>query len=160
MLTPVEARTVVLKHAKIKGNPAKAPVTPALPSRWPPVAGVGVSYFVYATRGLSTSTVQNEIFAPHLRVDFDLTGKMGPVVSTLKSRLLATESEQAGSLKKSELAAAEQLLFDALAKGETPAGEAATRIRSEYRAWMAERPAFTDELRRLMPDFFRWVEER
>ena len=110
---------------------------------------------------MSTGVVRHEIYSPHLRVDIDPSNPSEPVAVRLKERLLGTQAQAVGSsIREAEINDAQQILFESLINGAPPVGDAATRLRKAYKAWMTANPSLAEEFSKLMPDFTRWIREQ
>ncbi len=135
-------------------------LSPILPGVWPPAGPPVAVLFAYVRTPLPTSTERWQVRSPFLRVDVPLTdASAAPSVTRLDARALSpAESGRTPRATPEAMEAAAAALLGALCAGAPPAPADEQRLRAAYREWAFEHGALADELRRLCPAFFSWLD--
>jgi hypothetical protein len=141
-------------------HPYLGPLSPPLPTAWPPSGEPVVRLYAFRSEPLPTGIIAYRDWSPHAAAQIALRGDAPPKLQPLKPRRLGRREDSVEKQAPASIEQATTVLLQSLCRSSLPTGAEAETLRSGYRAWLDAQPLIARELRTHAPSFFTWLESK
>lgn len=135
-------------------------LSPIFPGTWPPAGEQNAVIYAYNGQTLPAGMERNALSSPFARVEISLSDPSAvPRVVRLDVRTLGVWLVNKTRATPEIMDRAAAPMLEAICARKLPPPEDAVQLRANYREWARIHTLVSQEMRRLLPSFFSWVEE-